>query len=122
MTRVGYLEGTDALFLNELVTRGYDTLPLSNGVDNHGKFVGHLTKADEVTVVVGFLFKVIPLADSGLTSMDILHSCQVHNTPTLIIAQREIHERAVKALGDAASIVTLVDPSEVSAALDKMLG
>ena len=122
MTRVGYLEGTDALFLNELVVRGYDTIPLSNGVDNHGKFVGHLTKADDVTVVVGFLFKVIPLADSGLSSMDILQSCRVHNTPTLIIAQREVHDRAAKALGEAASIVTLVDPSEISAALDKVLG
>lgn len=122
MTRVGYLEGTDALFLNEMVARGFDTIPLSNGVDNHGKFVGHLTKADEISVVVGFLHKIIPLADSGLTSLDILHSCQVHKIPVLMVAQKAIHESAVKALGDACDIVTLVDLDEVRPAIDKVIG
>lgn len=122
MTRVGYLEGTDALFLNEMVARGFDTIPLSNGVDNHGKFVGHLTKADEISVVVGFLHKIIPLADSGLTSLDILHSCQVHKIPVLLVAQKAIQESAVKALGDACDIVTLVDLDEVRPAIDKVIG
>jgi hypothetical protein len=122
MTRVGYLEGTDSLFLCELVARGVDTVPLSNGVDNHGKFVGHITKADEINLIVCFLHKVMPLADSGLTSLDILHSCQIRKIPVLVIAPKEIHDKAKAVLGEAASIVTLVDPAELRTAYERALG
>ena len=121
MHRVGYLEGTDAHFLNDLVARGIDTIPLSNGVDNHGKFVGHITKADEISIVVGFLHKIIPLADSGITPLDIIHSCQIHRIPTLIIAKKEIHDKAQAVLGDASQIVTLVDPADIRSELDRLL-
>ena len=121
MYRVGYLEGTDPLLLNELVARGIDTIPLGNGMDNHGKFLGHLTKADEISVVVGYLHKIIPLAGSGLTPLDIIHSCQVHKTPTLIIAQKSIHDKATDFLGPAAECVTLVDPEELRATIDRIL-
>ena len=122
MMRVGYLEGTDPLFLSELVARGVDTVPLSNGVDNHGKFLGHLTKADEINLVVCFLHKVIPLSDSGLSSLDILHSCRIRKIPVLVIAQKELHDKAKAALRDAESIVTLVDPAELRTAYDRAIG
>lgn len=122
MIRAGYLEGTDALFLNELVVRGVDTVPLSNGVDNHGKFIGHLTKADDISVVVGFLHKVIPLADSGLSPLDMLHSCQLHQIPVLVIAQKAIHAKAREALGDAARVVTLVDPGDLMPTFLRVVG
>lgn len=121
MIRVGYLEGTDPLFLNELVARNIDTIPLSNGMDGHGKFLGHLTKADEIDVVVGFLHKVIPLADSGLTPADILHSCKMHRVPVLVVAQRELHTKAEGALGKAAEFATLVDPAELRVRLDRLI-
>ena len=122
MIRVGYLEGTDPLFLSELVARGVDTVPLSNGVDNHGKFIGHLTKADEISVVVCFLHKVIPLADSDLSSLDMLHSCQLRKIPVLVIAQKELHDKAKAVLRDAAPIVTLVDPAELRTAFTRVTG
>ncbi|HEX9750115.1 MAG TPA: hypothetical protein VGB22_02315 [candidate division Zixibacteria bacterium] len=122
MFRVGYLEGTDPLFLNELVAREIDTIPLGNGVDNHGKFIGHITRADQITVVVGYLHKVMPLADSGLSALDIIHSCKVHRIPTLIIAQKALHAKAEKALGDAGDHITLVDPADLRKELDRVLG
>ena len=33
---VGYFEGTDSTLLTALVCDGYDTVPISNGFDNHG--------------------------------------------------------------------------------------
>jgi hypothetical protein len=43
MIRVGYLEGTDPHFLNEMALRGVDIVPLSDGGNSHGKYIGHLT-------------------------------------------------------------------------------
>jgi hypothetical protein len=122
MIRVGYLEGTDALFLNELTARGMDTVPLSNGVDNHGKFIGHLSKADDISVVVGFLHKLVPLADSGLTPLDILHSCQLHEIPVLVVAQKRIHPSVIGILGEASRITRLVDPADLMTVFDKVVG
>ncbi len=121
MVRVGYLEGTDPMFLIDLTVRGVDTVPLSNGVDGHGKFVGHMTKADEIDVVVGYLHKVIPLSDSGLTPSDILQCCRVHNIPALVVAQKELHTKAIVALGDARNFVTLVDPAELAIAFNRIM-
>ena len=36
---VGYFEGTDSTLLTALVCDGYDTVPISNGFDNHGMHV-----------------------------------------------------------------------------------
>ena len=58
MKIVGYLDGTDGLFLTNLAIKGVDTLPLSNGWDNHGKYLGHITKQDNIALVVGYLHKV----------------------------------------------------------------
>ena len=121
MIRVGYLEGTDPLFLIELVVRGVDTYPLSNGMDGHGKFIGHMTKADEIDLIVGYLHKVIPLADSGLTPSDILQCCRLHKIPALVVAQKELHAKALVALGDARSFATLVDPSELTIAFNRIM-
>jgi len=122
MIRVGYLEGTDSLFLNELIARGMDTVPLSNGVDNHGKFIGHLSKADDISIVVGFLHKVVPLADSNLTPRDMLHSCQLHDIPVLVIAQKSIHARAKEILGRASKFAKLVDPIDLMETFKKVVG
>jgi len=59
MATVGYLEGTDSTILTRLAVSGIDTLPLSNGVDGHGKYVNHLSKG-EVDVVVGYAHKLTP--------------------------------------------------------------
>jgi len=113
MKTVGYLEGTHALYLTRLVAKGIDTLPLSNGADNHGKYVGLLSKSDNISLVVGYLHKVIPTAEHGIAPKDMLYSCRLHKIPVMLIVPSELQADAKKILKEAADDVMLVDPKDV---------
>ena len=113
MKTIGYLEGTDVLFLTKLVTKGIDTLPLGNGADNHGKYVGLLSKSDNISLVIGYLHKVIPTTEQGVAPKDMLYSCTLHKIPVMLIVPEELHGDAKKILKDAASHVMLVDPKHM---------
>ena len=65
MVTVGYLEGTDPVMLSRLAAGGVGTLPLSNGVDNHGKFINAITERDEIDLVVGPLHKIMHTQHQG---------------------------------------------------------
>ncbi len=116
---VGYLEGTDSWFLTNLVARGYETLPLGNGADNHGKYIGLLSKSDNISLIIGYLHKVVPLSGMNVTAKDVLYSCKIHKVPVMIIAPEKLHENAKEILGDMANYVMLVDPAML---LEKILG
>jgi len=118
MKTIGYLEGTDALFLTNLVAKGYETLPLGNGVDNHGKYIGLLSKSDNISLVIGYLHKVTPLSGMNLTAKDILYSCKMHEIPVILIVPEAEYENARKILGDVANDIDLSDPKDL---LDKVL-
>ncbi len=112
MCIVGYLEGTDPLFLSRLVAKGYDTMPISNGADNHGKYIGLVTKNDGIGVIVGYFHKIVPPADMNLTCSDILYSAKLHKIPVVLIAPEDVHEEAKKILGDAASDLVILTNQE----------
>jgi len=113
MAIVGYLEGTDPLVLTKLAARGIDTLPLSNGFDNHGKYVNHLTRQDGISVVIGYLHKVLPTPSVTLTPRDLLFACITHEIPVLLIAEKSDHAEARRVLAEVADRVQLVDPSDL---------
>jgi hypothetical protein len=110
MAIVGYFEGTDSLVLTKLAAIGIDTLPLGNGCDNYGKYVGHLCEADGVNVVVGPLHKVLIPESAGFCSRDILHGCRTHAIPVLLVVPPEAKEDGVERLGEIADSVELVSP------------
>jgi len=122
MKTVGYLEGTDALFLTKLVARGIDTLPLGNGADNHGRYVGLLSKSDNISLVIGYLHKVIPTAEHTIAPKDLLYSCKLHKIPVMLIVPQELQEDAKKTLKEAANDVILVDPKNLWDEVMKVLG
>ncbi len=122
MKIIGYLEGTDASFLTKLVAKGIDTLPLGNGADNHGKYVGLLSKTDSVSLVIGYLHKVVPTAEHGIAPKDMLYSCRLHNIPVMLLVPTELQEEAKKILKEAAGDVILVDPKNVWDETIKILG
>ena len=122
MIRVGYLEGTDPLFLNELAIRGVDTMPLSNGVDHHGKLIDHLLESDEISAVVGYLYKIIPLAGTNKTPADLLNACRVNGIPVLIVVQDSMQHQAIEVLDGAREFVTLVDPAKLRSAFERVTG
>ncbi|OYD17342.1 hypothetical protein CH333_01145 [candidate division WOR-3 bacterium JGI_Cruoil_03_44_89] len=112
MKKVGYFEGTDSTLLATLAVEGIDTLPLGNGEDGYGKYIGHITKGDNISLVVGYLHKVVPLAEMGTKPSDILYSCTIHKIPVVLLAPKQLHEKAKRVLGDIAEKVKLVDPKD----------
>jgi hypothetical protein len=110
---VGYMEGTDPNFLTEISAKGVVVIPLSNGADNHGRFIGHLTKRDKVSMVVGYFHKVIPPVEFHLTPQDILHACLTHKIPVVLVAPENIQKNCRKILGKLSKSVTIVDPSKL---------
>lgn len=113
MAIVAYLEGTDPLILTRLAAGGIGTIPVSNGFDDHGKYVNHITSSDGVSVVIGYLHKVMPTSVVTLTPRDLLFACVTLNIPVLLIAETSDHQKARKLLGDVADQVRLVDPEEL---------
>jgi hypothetical protein len=121
MAIVAYLEGTDPVVLTRLAAQGIGTIPVSNGFDDHGKYVNHLTSQDGVSVVMGYLHKVMPTSVVTMTPRDILFACVTQNIPVLLIAEKPDHAKARKLLGEAADYVRLVDPAEIYEAVLKTI-
>ena len=117
MAIVAYLEGTDPLVLTRLAVKGVGTIPVSNGFDNHGKYVNHLTSQDGVSLVIGYLHKVQPTSVMTLTPQDLLFACVTHNIPVLLIAETSDHDEAKELLGAVADHVHLVDPQDLYEAI-----
>ncbi len=113
MAMVGYLDGTDPVVLTRLNLRGIATLPLGNGFDAHGKYIGHLTKKDNVSVVVGYLHKIMPPVGIDFLPSDFLSACHTHDIPVLVVVPKGEHDLAREILGEAADWITMVDPGEL---------
>lgn len=121
MKKVGYFEGTDSTMLTALAAKGVDTLPLGNGEDGYGKYVGHITKADNVSLVIGYLHKIIPLSEQLEKPSDILYSCMVNKIPVIILVPEELQTESKKVLGDIAGKVKMVDPKNAMTEILKVL-
>lgn len=121
MATVGYFEGTDPVVLTRLAAKGIGTLPLSNGFDVHGKYINHLTRQDGVTVVVGYLHKVMPTNGVAVSPRDLLFACITNDIPVVLIAEAAFHSDARDRLGEVRDRVRLADPAELHATLLEMI-
>ena len=117
MATIGYLEGIDPLVLTRLAVKGVGTLPLSNGFDNHGRFLGNLSERDGVDLIVGYLHKVLRTQRHGFFVEDLLQTCHDLGVPVWILVASTDHEMANDMLRRAAEWVTLVDPDQLFDAL-----
>ncbi len=115
---VGYFEGTDSRLLTQLIMLGYDTIPVSNGLDNHGKSVARINSEEKYDVLVGYLHKITAQDDDELQSQDIFHICRTYDIPLLLEVPTHLQERARELLPDAPKIVEFLDPAET---LDRAL-
>ncbi len=121
MATVGYLEGVDPLVLTRLAVRGVGTLPVSNGFDNHGKFITSISKRDEIDVIVGYLHKIMRTQRQGFFPQDLLRSCLDCHIPILILVPKADQLAARQALGQIGEAVTLVDPARLYEEILKVL-
>ncbi len=113
---IGYFDGTDSALLTNLVCEGYDTLPISNGFDNHGMHVRIINNENRVDVLVGYLHKIYSpegMTPSGaVTYQDVFHVCRTFDIPLILEVDRDLHDKARALFADTPPCVKLVDPSE----------
>jgi len=107
---VGYFEGTDPLLLTRLVANDVDTVPISNGLDGHGKEIRYLTRADEIVVVIGYLHKVVLLDEMRMTIEEMLFSCSAYEIPVLLIMPEDLVDSGERVLGSVPKGVRFVTP------------
>lgn len=121
MLKIGYMDGTKSKVLTKLTVAGAETVPLGNGWDGHGPYVGHINKGDGYGAIVGWLHKFIPLAGSDMTAADMLKAATVNNVPVFVLAEKKDHDAARKLLGAVGPNVKLVDPEDVVDELMKLM-
>jgi len=113
---IGYFEGTDAALLTDLVVDGYDTLPISNGFDNHGMHVRIINNENRVDLLIGYLHKIYSpegqTPAGAVTYQDVFHVCRTFDIPLVLEVDAELHDEARALMADTPPSVTFVDPSE----------
>lgn len=117
MKIVGYMEGTNSELLTNLLLEGFETLPLSNGWDNHGKYIAHVNRTDGLALVVGYLHKFIPLSREFKIGEDILSSLRVYKIPAIFIVPKGKQEKAKKILRGKGLVYQFTDPSDLTKAV-----
>jgi hypothetical protein len=119
MTRkvVGYFAGTDSTLLTSLVCDDVDTIPISNGFDNHGMNVRIINNENRVDLLIGYVHKIFAPADSvppgGVTYQDIFHVCRTFDIPLLLEVRSELHEKAAALFDEIPDCVKFVDPNDM---------
>lgn len=111
--RVGYFAGTDSRLLTYLICHGFDTIPISNGLDNHGRYVRRINENNRFDLLVGYLHKIWGPEDAETQYQDIFHICHVFRIPLLLEVPRELQDRARALLEDTPPEVRFADPDEI---------
>ncbi|WP_151084489.1 hypothetical protein [Nocardioides cynanchi] len=119
MTRkkVGYFDGTDSTLLTALVCDGYDTIPVSNGRDNHGRHVRLINDKNRVDLLIAYVHKIIApegedREESDVVFEDLFRICRILEIPLLLEIPEALQPRAIEMLGHPPDIVELVDPAD----------
>ncbi|RKZ30594.1 hypothetical protein DRQ36_04980 [bacterium] len=96
--RIGYLSGTDAMVLTRIAAEGIGTIPLSNGWDDHGKYIAHITPADGLSLIVAPFHKVMAAPGDPVGPKDVLTSALEAAIPILIVAPEDVQIKIRKFL------------------------
>lgn len=115
--KVGYFDGTDSRLLTALVCDGYDTIPVSNGRDNHGHHVRLINDKNRVDLLIGYLHKIVAPDDGAreqgdIVTEDLFHICRILEIPLLLEIPEALQPRAIEVLDNPPEIIRLVDPAD----------
>jgi hypothetical protein len=119
---VGYLSGTDPATLSQLTAAGVITIPLSNGWDNHGKYVGMLTVADNIGAIVGYFHKFVGPPETESHPVELLRRARIHKIPVVVVCPEKVMPRAREMLGEYASQVQCATPEQAYDEVTRQLG
>ena len=122
---IGYFEGTDAALLTDLVCEGHDTLPISNGYDNHGMHMRIINNENRIDVLVGYVHKIYSPEDStpsgAVTYQDVFHVSRTFDIPLVLEVDSALQDKARALFTDTPPCVKFVDPSETLAVVRYIL-
>ena len=110
---VGYFDGIDSAVLSSLVCEGFDTIPISNGMDNYGKHVRLLNEETKVDILMGYLHKIYAPVEDETQAEDIIHICQTYQIPFFIVVPDGLHNCARKKFVNCPDVVRFVDPNDL---------
>ena len=110
---VGYFEGTTSTLLTSLICAGFDTLPVSNGVDHHGKNVRRINQQEKYDILIGYPHKLYAPADYDLPYQEIFHICKTYGIPLLLEVPEHLKEAAQRLMPDSPDVVEFLDPSVI---------
>ena len=85
--RVGYFDGTDAAVLTALICEGHDTLPISNGLDNHGQHARLINDQNRYDLLLAPLHKIYAPQEAEpetVTYQDAFRICRTYSIPMLV--------------------------------------
>jgi len=110
---IGYFEGTDSALLTGLICAGYDTLPVSNGVDHHGKNVRRINQQEKYDILIGYPHKLYAPVEYDLPYQEIFHICKTYGIPLLIAVPENLKDAARRLMPDAPEVVEFLNPDEI---------
>jgi len=114
MTRnVGYLSGTDSATLSQLAASGVNTIPLSNGWDNHGRYIDSLTVSDNLGAIVGYFHKLVAPHEAQASPTSFLDSARIHKIPVIVVCPANVMARARELLGVSGKTLHWASPDQV---------
>jgi len=122
---IGYFEGTDAALLTRLVCEGYDTMPVSNGYDSHGRHVRLINGEKRYDLLIGYLHKIFAPESLEMTDYtnhkDVFQICRTYHVPLMLVVPEELQKKARGLFDEVPDIVHFVDSADVITAANKIL-
>lgn len=122
--KIGYFDGTDSELLTALICEGYDTVPIANGLDNHGQHARLINDQNRYDLLISPLYKIYAPENHDadtVTYQDLLRICGTYSIPLVITVPHSLIGRACELLGDPPDIVRFVDPSDMFRVADEIL-
>ena len=123
--RVGYFDGTDSILLTTLICEGYDTIPIANGLDNHGQHARLINDQNRYDLLLSPLYKIYAPENAEpetVTYQDVFRVCRTYSIPLLIDVPEQLQAKARELLGDPPDIVRLVEPADMYRVATEILG
>jgi hypothetical protein len=118
---IGYMQGTDSLWLTSLSAMSFTTLPLSNGWDGFGMNIQLITDQRKPDLVLCYLHKLIPTPGADLTPADLLERTKMFEIPVIIVCPKNLHELALAKVKDLPKNAELTDPADVLARIQELI-
>ena len=118
---IGYMQGTDSLWLTSLCAMSFTTLPLSNGWDGFGTNIQLITDQRKPDLVLCYLHKLIPTPGSDLTPGDMLERTKMFEIPVIVVCPKSLHKQARLKAKDLPPNAELTDPADVLARIQELL-